>query len=524
MRLQRTNRPLVLLSVCVILLFNACSRKEAAPRPAEKAHITVNWDKTVIVSKTSATLQAGALTLLPRGSALSNRVNQELSDLGCNFFRTGPAWYCYPKRAIAEMEPPKDGKTSWDFSLMDPEMEDAMKLATGHTIIINFSTIPEWMFKTEKPVPYPADPDRVDWDYEQGTELRDPSMKEVADYYARLAGWYTKGGFTDEFAKFHKSSHSYKFDYWEVLNEPDLEHKMTPETYTKIYDAVVAAVRKVQPQMKFVAIALAFPMDELRYFEYFFDPKNHKPGTPIDMVSYHFYATPGADESPEVQQYTVFDQADGFLRAVRDVELFRQRFSPKTLTDLDELGCIPADDLTEIFKTPGAPAHRPIPNSYWNLCGAMYAYLYGELASMGIDVATESQLVGFPGQFPGVTMVDWNTGQPNARYWVLKLLHDNFGPGNKLVETHLDITGVLSDPSQSSYVYAQAFVTPQGQRKILLVNKRDRNFDLSIPGGDGSEVTYVDQTTGFEPPATARLNGDQMALRGLAVAIVSIPK
>ena len=68
-----------------------------------------------------------------------------------------------------------------------------MKLATGHTIIINFSTIPEWMFKTEKPVPYPADPDRV-WDYEQGTELRDPSMKEVADYYARLLVGTRKAG------------------------------------------------------------------------------------------------------------------------------------------------------------------------------------------------------------------------------------------------------------------------------------------------------------------------------------------
>jgi hypothetical protein len=30
-----------------------------------------------------------------------------------------------PRRA-AELEPPKDGKTSWDFSLIDPMMEDLM--------------------------------------------------------------------------------------------------------------------------------------------------------------------------------------------------------------------------------------------------------------------------------------------------------------------------------------------------------------------------------------------------------------
>jgi len=507
MKIGRSNRRLALLSICVILFLSSCTRKETVskPGPVEKVKVTVNWDKTVMVSKTTATLQNGAIWMLRRGSPLLDKVYQDLHELGCDFFRTG-TWFCYPRRAVAELEPPKDGKTSWDFSLMDPTVEDTLKAVAGHSTIIDFSTIPQWMFKTEKPVPYPADPDEVDWKYEMGTELRDPTFKELADYFARLASWYTKGEFTHEYGKLHQGGHHYKFDYWEVLNEPDLEHNLTPETYTGIYDAVVAAVRKVQPQMKFSAIALAYPSKQPRYFEYFLNPKNHKAGTPIDIVAYHFYASPGDDQSPEVQQYTFFDQADGFLNTVRYVESIRQRLSPKTLTDLDELGCIPADDL----KIPRAP----IPASYWNLCGAMYAYLYGELASLGIDVAGESQLYGFPSQFPGVSLMDWNTGQPNARYWVLKLLHDNLGPGDKLVDTNSPIP----------YVYAQGFVTREGKRKLLLVNKRDRNFDMSIPGGDGAEVTYVDQTTGFEPPATARLNSDQITLRGLAVAIVSPPQ
>jgi hypothetical protein len=109
--------------------------------------------------------------------------------------------------------------------------------------------------------------------------------------------------------------------------------------------------------------------------------------------------------------------------------------------------------------------------------------------------------------------VDWNTGQPNARYWVLKLLHDNFGPGDKLVDTNSGIP----------YVYAQGFVTRDGKQKLLLINKRDRNFDLSIPGSSGAEIVYVDQTTGFQPPATTHLNADQTTLRGLAVAVVTLP-
>ena len=40
--------------------------------------------------------------------------------------------------------------------------------------MLNFSTIPQWMWKTDN-CDYPADPNQVTWDYDQGTELRDPT-------------------------------------------------------------------------------------------------------------------------------------------------------------------------------------------------------------------------------------------------------------------------------------------------------------------------------------------------------------
>jgi hypothetical protein len=133
---------------------------------------------------------------------------------------------------------------------------------------------------------------------------------------------------------------------------------------------------------------------------------------------------------------------------VRYVESIRQRLSPKTATMINEVGAISADDGEQ-----NQPGHvtKPIPNSYWNLCGAMYAYLFGELANMGIDTVNASQLVGYPTQYPSVSLVDWETGQPNARFWVLKLLKDHFGPGDKLVRT----------PQPGPFVYAQAFLRRQ---------------------------------------------------------------
>jgi hypothetical protein len=73
--------------------------------------------------------------------------------------------------------------------------------------------------------------------------------------------------------------------------------------------------------------------------------------------------------------------------------------------------------------------------------------------------------------------------------------------------------------SGTPYVYALGFVSPDGTRKLLLVNKRDREFNLKLPEA-ASEVQYVDQTTMENPPAVQRLNSNTVKLRGLAVAAV----
>ncbi len=459
--------------------------------------IDVRWDKVERVSKTTATLQVVVNPPLRRGSPIHDRVFSELERLGANYVRYVP-WLPYPKLAVAELEPPANGKTSWDFSLIDPMTLDFLNSTKGHPVILNFSTIPQWMFKTVEPVKYPADPDEVAWNYTQGTELRDPSGKELGDYYARLVNWYANGGFTDELGQRHESGHHFKITYWEVLNEPDFEHETTPEQYTARYDAIVAAIREVAPEIRFVGISAAAPSNNPRMFEYFLDPRNHRPGIPLDMISYHFYATPSADESPAVQQFTFFDQADRFIATVRYIEAIRQRLSPATQTTVNEIGSILAGDPN--LKT-------AIPDSYWNLSGACYAYL----ATMGIDIAGESQLVGYPTQFPSVSMVDWSSGAPNARFRVLELLKNNFGPGDRIVTTS----------SGSSAVYALGMISPKAERKLLLVNKRDRDIDLTL-NGRTREVQYVDQTANGGAIGRQAVSANRLMLRGLSVAVVTM--
>ena len=481
-----------------------------ACRPVCNAQkVSVAWDKVERVSNTTATLQVVVNPPLRPGSAIHDRAFAELKALGADYVRYVP-WLPYPKLAVAELEPPSEDKTSWDFSLIDPMTIDFFRATAGHSTILNFSTIPAWMFKTQKPVAYPQDPDAVTWDYTQGTELRDPSMKELSGYYARLVSWYVNGGFTDELGKRHDSGHHFEIPYWEVFNEVDFEHNTTPEQYTARYDAVVSAIHKVSPKTRFVGLALAMPSLRPEMFEYFLNHKNHQPGIPLDMISYHFYASPAPDETPEVQQYTFFAQADGFLNTTRYLEQIRKRLSPETRTTIDEIGCISADDGEQ-----GKPGHvtAPIPDSYWNLCGATYAYVFGNLASMGIDVAGESQLVGYPTQFPSVTMLDWNTGAPNARFRVLELLTNNFGPGDKIVAT----------TSNASELYALGFLTRNGDHKLLLINKRAHDLAVTLPQKAG-QIQSVDLTTGGGPIAKQSVDTAQITLRPYSVTVATIQK
>jgi len=468
---------------------------------AQENTVSVNWNNTLFVSRTTPTLQLVENPMVRPGSPIHKNVFKALKDLQADYVRYVP-WFPYPKMAVAELEPPTKTNTFWDFTYLDSTMIAFMEATKGHDAVINFSTIPVWMWETKEKVTYPDDAYKTSWNYNQGTKLRDTTMKELANYFARLFSWYTKGGFTDELGKFHKSTHHYKIAYWEVLNEPDLEHQISPQLYTKMYDAIVSELKKISPETKFVGISVAHTTNP-EYFEYFLNAKNHKPGIKVEGISYHHYSSPSVEGQPiEYYQYTFFEKADAFIDRVRYIENIRKRLAPKTFTMINELGVI--------LRSPQLSG--PIDTSYWNLAGAMYAHLFLELTKIGIDVVGESQLVGYPTQFPDVSMVNWENGNPNARYWVLKLLIDNFHPGDKLVQTDVKAPGVT----------AQGF-TGSKNRKILLINKKNTRIELTLNAAtSAAKMSYVDLTTGENPPASINLTNGKITLEPFAVAVVDL--
>jgi hypothetical protein len=476
--------------------------------------VSVDWNHPVAVSQTTSTTQLVESAYTIRGFSLYNQILDAAKDLHTDYTRI-QYWYPFVKLAVAELDPPTSTTTSWDFTYMDTFMQDFFKVTRGHPLrVINVGTIPAWMFVTPAPVPYPQDPTVPDYNYSVGNLLTDPSGKQVADYFTRVFSWFTQGGFTDENGVFHGSYHHYKFPFWQILNEVQFEHALTAPQYVTIYDATVNAIHKIDPDVQFEGpeyenIATDAAVD---FVKYFLNHANHQPGTPIDWLTFHNYVTPGT--SPDDWENDMFgtevgvagEGADGFIASVKTVVQARDQLSPQTKISIDELGTFFGLDINST-----AP-YSSYPPLFWIASGAFHAYCYENIAKLGVNVVSMTQMVGYPNNSPSVAMLNWETGHPNARYWILKLLRDNFGPGDVLTNTTVN----------SSHVAAQSFGTSEG-KKLLLINKSNATAQVTLPAGCSTTFTVVDEATSENPPRVETISNGVVTLAPFAVGIVGQP-
>ncbi len=95
---------------------------------------------------------------------------------------------------------------------------------------------------------------------------------------------------------------------------------------------------------------------------------------------------------------------------------------------------------------------------------------------------------------------------------MLKLLNDSFAPNDRMVETKIS----------SPCVSAQAFISKDGTRRVLLVNKRNRPLRIAVPGLQGAEVLYVDQESASKDISHKILLEDAMVLNPYSIAAVTL--
>lgn len=230
------------------------------------------------------------------------------------------------------------------------------------------------------------------------------------------------------------------------------------------------------------------------YFWSFLDPANHADGIPLDAFSYHFYAMPeivnpyAPQGNPPFSHWrdVFFAQAEGFLDQVRFIESIRRRLAPDIKTFVNELGTFAPDLMNP---------QPDIPDEYWALSAAVQSYLWAQLVALDIDLVGIAEFMDYPAMIPGATLIDWDTGEPNARYRALVVLLDHFGPGDSLV-----VTTVGEPATPDSRVHAQGFISPDGKRKLLIINKTAEPVEIALePNSD--PITVDGYATSVTPPA-----------------------
>ena len=234
-----------------------------------------------------------------------------------------------------------DTFTYWDFRVPDESMLDFLTAAnsSSRTTIPNFSTIPNWLFVNSDRSYFPDDPLGETWGYETGREFRDATLKDLGDYYGRLVAHYVEGGFADEAGRW-VPGYNLTISHWEVLNEIEGEHNLSPELYTRVYDAIVLGIRRWAPRgsagMKFMGLALE-NSGGVGYVSYFLNSSNHAPGVPIDFISFHHYAGSARDGGVNGSDYEAFfPSGSAWLAQVSAIQAIRDELNPSVMLDADE--------------------------------------------------------------------------------------------------------------------------------------------------------------------------------------------
>lgn len=510
--------------------------------------VHVNWNNITMVAQTTATLQVVSNPILDtKYSPITPTLFDNLAALQADLVRYA-AWYPYPLVGVAELEPPdaRSKTTSWKFGdeLQQQFLDvwESVVATGGKRLVITFSTQPAWMFNTTD-WRYSNDTSRSDWHYAKGGTWMPATTQLVADYYARLASWMVKGELEDEFGNIVGggpklglgSNDGGGVTHWEIFNEPEAEHHLTPHQYNLLYDAIVKAIRQaIDPDrtIQFFGMALS-GHNEWNWWQTFLNPDNHdeegKDALANGYASFHFYASPSSRTN--VSTYSeVWTQVDAFLDEVDQIIALRDDLSPTTKLAINELGVIPKQDNVK-----GVPDVPPI---YFNMVAAVYTGILLILSARGVDLVGSSQYCGCPDipewgipdrQYPGVSMTNWTTGSGNPRYWALKMLNEKVGVGDNIVFSSIEVP--KNSDGRRPDVIAQGRISAQGVTMVILVNKSEKKQLVTLPEieeyatGATYHVNVVDERSHDGPWGEYDLvQRPWVILHGFAVAVIEVLK
>jgi uncharacterized protein (TIGR03437 family) len=165
------------------------------------------------------------------------------------------------------------GPDSWDFTVNN-SMVPAILSVGDHNPIYQVASAPAFM--ATNGVLAPA------------------NFPQFAGYAANMVRYFNTGGF-DSGGQHFQSPAPYQVTWWGIFNEPDV-NGVSPADYATLYNTVVPGMQAVDPNIKFVALELAYLYDYLP--EFLKNVTAH-----VDVVAMHFYGSCGGQASTDAQVF-----------------------------------------------------------------------------------------------------------------------------------------------------------------------------------------------------------------------------
>ena len=485
------------------------------------------------------------------------------------------------------------GGSSFNSSVLDGTLADFMlavcgpraalgECAGGRSVVPQLSTMPAWLYvpdgknrtPPEDPWAYPLDD--MNYYVVRGQPLVDPTCGAMARYAARYVAHYTAGGHTDECGVVHPSGLFYNWPLLSVLNEDEYD---TPPhggiEYTICFDAWKAEIAKVNPRLRLIGPEIATNeraargSDVWNYSAYFLDPSSHADGAAPGFVSLHvaldgkdgafddFFA--GVDEwttnflaplmalSPAGTTQFIVNEYIPFMNSWCEIPPdappgedcdWQSNRSAGVRMNRVTLGwnaaaasCAFARQLRHT-PTPSlhTPTHSP-PLCHHN--PRTVAYAYGRFSELGLLIAGQDQLIGgpYPNNEPAVASLDWDTGEPNAKYWATRVLAEALGTAPR----DLFNSSVAGGGGGVAPLYSLAMQVPDAgggpaRRVLLLVSKTSDAVAVALADGGfphGSAAIVLEGAgaePGFNPPVARAPDAASgaLSLGPYAVAVVTL--
>jgi hypothetical protein len=170
-----------------------------------------------------------------------------------------------------------------------PVTKGLLTAMQGHSTNINFSTIPVLMFKFDQTLKCHEASNQVFSKYTQGTQLRPhwprPIGKEVFANFELLVSWFTKGGSTTKQGSGMRRGVTARSLTGRAEGRKWAQHH--PKGCTKRHDAFVEDDQidaRASPRIRIRGAGASDPANP-KYFEYFLNPRNHRPRDSAGLTS-----------------------------------------------------------------------------------------------------------------------------------------------------------------------------------------------------------------------------------------------